>query len=367
MRNLLRFIAKHYFLLLFLVLEIISFFLIIKSDVRRRNSFFTSANVVTGFLYDRVHFISEYLSLKEENERLARELVHLRNNSVESYRKTTNVLYYSLDTSYLYSYSNFKYLVDSLIKQVDNKYNSTNKEQYNTYYVTAKVVKDEIEQITITQKNNTISDSLLLTCISFADKTDSTQTPKIKKIEKALKNDSLRQYFYTPATVINNTIYRKTNYLTINKGTRHGVLPDMAVISANGIVGVVQNASKNYATIISVLNTKLGVSAKLKNSKFYGSIKWDGLNYRKVILNEIPNHAVIHLGDSVVTSGYSIIFPEGIMIGTISDFAEDSEGSNFYDIKLKLSTDMKKLNHVFVVGNFLKDEQKELEKAIINE
>ncbi len=367
MKNLLRFIVKHYFLLLFLVLEIISFFLIIKSDVRRRSSFFTSANVVTGFLYDRVHFISEYLSLKEENERLAREIVHLRNIAVESHRSTTNVLYYSLDTSYLYSYSNFKYLVDSIIKQVDNKYNATTNKQYDTYYVAAKVVHDRIEQITISQKNSKISDSLLLACISFTDKTDSTQIPEFKKVEKTLKNDSLRQYFYTPATVINNTIYRKFNYLTINKGSRHGVLPDMAVISADGIVGVVQNTSKNYATVISVLNTKLGISARLKNSEFYGSIKWDGLNYRKVVLNEIPNHAIIQLGDSVVTSGYSIIFPEGVMIGTISDFAEDKEGSNFYDIKLKLSTDMKKLNHVFVIGNFLKDEQKELEKAIINE
>jgi len=171
-----------------------------------------------------------------------------------------------------------------------------------------------------------------------------------------------QQYTYTPAQIINNSINNRHNYLTLNRGSQHGIKPEMAVVSQDGVVGIVKGVSKNYSTVISMLNLDYKISAKVKKNQYFGSLSWDGGNYRTVILNEIPLHADIQVGDTIVTSGFSSIYPEGLMIGTIKDFEE--KAGSFYEIEVALSVDFKRLYHVFVVGNFLREERLILEEKL---
>jgi rod shape-determining protein MreC len=168
-------------------------------------------------------------------------------------------------------------------------------------------------------------------------------------------------YLYRPAKVINNSTNKFHNYITINRGSNHGIAPQTGVISARGLVGVVRHVSPNYATVISLLNTQLKISARLRETNHFGSLEWDGRSYQFAILNEIPGHAKVSVGDAVVTSGYSALFPEGILIGTIEDF-ELNEGEGFYIIRVKLSIDFKNLTYIETVEKITRDEQKELEK-----
>ena len=172
--------------------------------------------------------------------------------------------------------------------------------------------------------------------------------------------DYQQQYYYISARVINNSIDRQHNYITLNKGKKVGLKEGMAVITANGIVGVVRSVSENYASVVSLLNTRLGISVKLKKNGYFGSASWSGKEYTDLSVNEIPNHVPIMIGDTIITSGYSTIFPEGILIGTIQKFNQ-KEGSNFYNISVKLSTNFKTLSYVYVVGDLLKTERTELE------
>lgn len=168
-------------------------------------------------------------------------------------------------------------------------------------------------------------------------------------------------YLYRPAKVINNSTNKFHNYITINKGSNHGIKPETGVISARGLVGMVRHVSPNYATVISLLNTQLKISARLRETNHFGSLEWDGQSYQYAILHEIPGHAKVAVGDAVVTSGYSALFPEGILIGTIEDF-ELNEGEGFYIIRVKLSIDFKNLTYIETVEKITRDEQQELEK-----
>jgi len=178
--------------------------------------------------------------------------------------------------------------------------------------------------------------------------------------EPVIQSDS--SFRITTARVINNSVNRAFNYITLDRGRKHGIKPDQGIISSSGIVGVIGEASESYAMGLSVLNGRWSISAKLKNSGYYGSLHWDGTDYRYAILSEIPLHVDIALGDTVETSGYSAVFPEGILIGTISDFTEP-DGENYYSIDVKLAVDFKSLSHVEVVEIFDKEELKELEMS----
>ena len=170
-------------------------------------------------------------------------------------------------------------------------------------------------------------------------------------------------YQFTPARVINNSVNRTFNYFTLNKGRKDGIKPDQGVISPGGIFGVVTQVSESYAVGLSVLNSRWSISAMVKKSGYYGSLIWRGGNYRVADLTEIPLHVDISPGDSIVTSGYSSIFPKGIMIGTIQDFSRP-DGENYYNIKVKLSTDFKALSYVEVIENQNKPEIQQLENII---
>ncbi len=175
--------------------------------------------------------------------------------------------------------------------------------------------------------------------------------------------DSLRhqQYSYISAKVVHNSVNMQNNFIVIDKGRKHGIKEEMAVISPNGIVGIIKNVGDNFSTVISLLNSNLRVSAKVKRNGYFGSIIWDGRSYNKVVLNEIPVHIKIRKNDTIVTSGYSTIFPEGILVGKLEEFSFKG-GDNFYTTKVALSTDFKSLNYVYVVRNMMKDEVQNLNK-----
>jgi rod shape-determining protein MreC len=157
-------------------------------------------------------------------------------------------------------------------------------------------------------------------------------------------------YYFTSAKVISNSVNKQFNYITLNKGSRHGIKPDMGIISPDGVVGVITNVSKNYSTGLSLLNRRLSIPAKINKNNYFGNLVWDGENYNTADLKEIPFHIMVNVGDTLVTSGFSTIFPEGIMIGKITSYDVES-GTNFYNIKVELSTNFKTLRYVEVVQN----------------
>lgn len=170
-----------------------------------------------------------------------------------------------------------------------------------------------------------------------------------------------RKYYYKKAKIINNSTNRQNNYLTLNLGTLNGVESGMGVIGPNGVVGVIKNVSKNYASVVSVLHSESKISTKLKETQYFGSMQWDGKDYHYVQLIDIPNHVELNIGDTVVTSGFSSTFPEGIPTAVVANF-ESPEGENFYDIELKLLNDFKQLSYVYIIKNSTAIEQQLLEK-----
>lgn len=192
---------------------------------------------------------------------------------------------------------------------------------------------------------------------------------KQKKIPDSLFNryPSREQiYSFTSARVISNTVNRQHNYITLNKGTKDGIKPEMGVISPLGVAGVITNVSQSYSTAISLLNTRWNVSAKIRSNNYFGSLSWDGKDYRKARLNDIPFHVFIAVGDTIVTSGYSTIFPEGILIGTIESFEKEG-GNNFYTIVIDLSVDFKALTYVEIIENNKKSEIENLQNLSTHE
>ncbi|MCF6183572.1 MAG: rod shape-determining protein MreC [Bacteroidales bacterium] len=253
MKEFINFIKSAHFFLLFLVLESFSIFLIVK-NTDKKLVFLNSANSVSGFFHKESSYISDYFSLRTDNQRLIKE-----NNRLKNY-------------------------------------------------------------ITLLK-------------------------PKKHLFSADLENIG---YYYKYAEVVKNSVNKPNNILTVNKGSSDGIYENMAVVSDEGIVGITAIIGKRYTTVISVLNSKLGISAKIKRTGFHGIIKWDEKNPEYVLLTDIPVYTSLYKGDEVVTGGYSAIFPEGMKIGTVSEFKKDKQ-STFFIIKVKLSQDFRKLNNVYLV------------------
>jgi rod shape-determining protein MreC len=270
MRNLILFVWKHSFLFLFLLLETICIYLVVRNNNFQRAGFVNSANQVSANVLKTEKNIEDYFYLKNENENLAKENAELRSLSILSFSKLVN-------------------------------------DQY------------------------TVNDTVFN-----------------------------QKYTYTSCKVVNNSINRRNNYLTLNKGTKQGIRHDMAVITSTGVVGVVKDVSENFCTVMSLLHSKSTISSKIKKNGFFGPLTWNGENFSYATLNDIPSHVQLLKGDTIVTSAYSLAFPENIMIGTVESF-ERKSGEFFFTVKIKLSTDFKKLSYVYVVNNLQKLEQEELE------
>ena len=169
-----------------------------------------------------------------------------------------------------------------------------------------------------------------------------------------------KKFNYLSAKIINNSIFKRNNYLTINKGEKHGIENGMGVISTNGVIGIIHSTSENYALIISVLNKKSAISICLKKQNNYGSLKWKGFNYKEANIESIPNHVKITIGDTIITNGYSTIFPSEINIGTVKYFKINNETGN-QDITIDLFTDFNNIKYVYVVKSQNSQEQLKLE------
>ncbi|OWP84186.1 rod shape-determining protein MreC [Flavobacterium davisii] len=168
-----------------------------------------------------------------------------------------------------------------------------------------------------------------------------------------LPKDSVKGYDkleIIQSKVVNNSYNKTENYLTINSGSIKGIKPDMGVISNEGIVGVIEKTSPNYSTVISVLNLKSKINAKVKRTNHFGSLIWKAKNAGYAQLVEIPRLASVKKGDTIVTGGRSTIFPENIPVGIIDRIYMDTE-TNYYTLDIRLFTDMTNLNHVYIIKN----------------
>lgn len=278
MRNLFAFIYRFRAFLLFVLLEALCIFLIVRYNTYQGAAMFNSANTYVGRVLEFQSGVTDYFRLASVNSKLAQENAVLR-QQLMSYRQ-------------------------------DAEADSTN--QLDTTFFAA---------------------------------TDSARAAP---------------FILHAGRVINNSIRRTNNYLTLAAGSQDGVKPGMGVISPNGAVGRVKTVSKHYATVTSLLHSQMLISAKIKKDNTFGTIKWTGGDYRTALLDYIPLHVKPEPGDTVMTSGFNTVFPEGIMIGTISEVERELDKS-FYTIRVQLSVDFAQLSYVYVVENPRRPEQDSLE------
>lgn len=179
---------------------------------------------------------------------------------------------------------------------------------------------------------------------------------RLRDAEEALAQDSLaaidslRPFRFIVATAISNSVTRPYNYITLDKGEADGLQPEMGVMDQNGVVGVVNVTGKHHARVISLLNPNFRLSCKLRGSDAFGSLVWNGKSPDEALLEELPKHTRFHKGDTIITSGYSAMFPEGIPVGTVIGSAR-GEDDNFFTLRVRLLTDFTALSTVKVISN----------------
>ena len=178
----------------------------------------------------------------------------------------------------------------------------------------------------------------------------------------SLHQPALKQYSFVMAHVISNSIAQTNNYITIDRGHLDGVSPEMGVIDQNGVVGIVNVVGPHAARVISLLNPHIRLSCKLRASGFYGSLVWDGKSPQHAVLEELPKHLNWHKGDTIVTSGYSAVFPEGIIVGTVEGLARGMSDS-FVSLRIRLTTNFSQLSSVRVITNSMKEQIDALRRA----
>ena len=266
MRNLLLFFAKYGSSFLFILLEILCFYLIVNFNQSQRSIFLYSSNVITGKLYQEKQKVTDVFRLSDEVDSLRQE------NAVLLRR----VLYYE-------GYGN---------------------------------------------------------------------PPTIDTSKFA--------YDLIPARVINQSINSRNNYMTINKGSNDGIAMDMGLISHDGLLGIIDNVNTKYARAISMLNSNIRISASIKNTGYFGNLLWRNNDIERMNLEAVPKHANITVGDSIVTSGYSTIFPANIFIGKIETF-DVRKGAANYSITVKLNNDLSQTKYAYVINNYRQGAQQEVE------
>jgi rod shape-determining protein MreC len=274
MQQIFNFIFKNSNRLLFLLLLSISLFLTIQSHSYHKSKIISSANFLSGGVYEKINSVNEYLDLKTQNDAMVLENARLK----------------------------------SLLFKIK----------------------------------------------------DTVSINKFKNIKGTLPDDVMI------AKVIHNSYNVHENFLTLDSGSKNGIEPDMAVVNNLGIVGVIDKISKNYSTVVSILNVKSRINAKIKKSNHFGSLTWNGKNTGFVQLLDVPRLASVRRGDTIVTGGQSVIFPENINIGTI-DKVEIDDQTHYYTITVKLFNDMTNLGYVYILKSKNKEELSNLEKTTKNE
>ena len=277
MRNLLEFLAKcnHWFV--FLILEVVSMVLLFQYNSYQGSAWFSSANAVTGKLYEWDANVETFFSLTKVNQELT---------------------------------------------------------QRNAY------LEQEVQKL---------SDSLV-------------SVTKDSSIYHRDQFALLRNYRLIPAKVVANSIDKPGNLMTIDKGSADGIHKDMGVISGTGVVGIVYLVAEHYAIVIPVLNTKSNISCMIQNRGYFGYLRWKGGVSDLAYLEEVPRHAHFKLGDYVVTSGYSAVFPPGVRVGRILHVFNSADGLS-YRVQLRLSTDFARLRDVCVIDDTAMKERLEIMRA----
>ena len=186
--------------------------------------------------------------------------------------------------------------------------------------------------------------------------------PVFRKVHDTIGGGQI--YTFVDGEIVFNSINRKDNYFTINRGKRDGVFPQMGVMAPNGIAGIVINSTDSYALVQSVLSlNKIKINASLKKSGYFGTLTWRGDDSRIMHLADVPKYVPLQIGDTVVTDGKSAIFPQGITIGKVSGYEVDSK-TGFWDISVELTERMGNLSKIYVVKNLKKAEVKKIQDTL---
>lgn len=221
---------------------------------------------------------------------------------------------------------------------------------------------DKSEELSKYYKLSETADSLARENARLRQKIDILS---VKPADTATVADSTLQiYDYYSAKIIKNSYALRDNILLINKGRSQGIESGMGVFTERGIIGIVKNTTKNFSNVVSILNSQSKISVSILNKGYFGTLSWPGFKASHHEILDLPKHASIEKGDTVITSGYSSVFPEGILIGRIEDFEIES-GSNFYTISVELFEDMTKTKYVYILNNRFKEELRQLENIEI--
>ena len=206
--------------------------------------------------------------------------------------------------------------------------------------------------------------------IHLDNRRDSSNSSSVEIIKDFL--DPEKEINCYSARVINNSTNKLINYITLNRGRRDGIRPEMCVINGRGVVGVVTTVSERFAVVMPILNSRSLVSCKIKGHsrqdtvgvvKDIGSLRWNGKDYRFAQMVQVPRHVSIKKGDTIVTSGYSDFFPEGVLVGTVESY-ERATDDNYYDITVRLSVNFRTVSYVNVLDYLNRDEQAKLEESV---
>lgn len=166
---------------------------------------------------------------------------------------------------------------------------------------------------------------------------------------------TVQNYTYITARVIRNSVNEASNLIYLDRGKNQGISKQMGVINSNGIVGQVISVTDNYAAVMSVLSKDFKISAKFKKNQYFGNLHWDGINANTAVLEDIPKHVPVKVGDTIVTSGFSQLFPRNVMVGRVKSVNMEAD-KNFLDISVSLSTNFGSLSYVYVVNDIRKQE-----------
>jgi rod shape-determining protein MreC len=267
MHNLIRFIKLNQFLLLFLIIEGSSVFLLLQNNSYQANPVIKFSTQYTSFIHNYTDVFSNYIALKETNSYLIEENAKLH--------------------------------------------------------------------------------ALLKNETSFSDST--------------LVRD--KRYHYYSAKIINNSVSKRNNFITLNKGSRHGIKEGMGIITKQGVVGIIRSVSQEYAIAMSLLHREFYVGIRLKKNNHNGILKWKGFDYKSASINNFPNHISIVIGDTITTNSHSVIFPEGVSIGTIKKIQKNTD-DGFFDVSVSLFEDFNQLNYVYIIHSDEAAEQRKLEQRI---
>ena len=221
----------------------------------------------------------------------------------------------------------------------------------------------------IAERRDQLEDFLVLRDVADSLAADNARLRLQLLLQPSALPDSARlapvdsTYTLVPCRVVRNSVLNANNTLTIDRGSAHGIRPRQGVVSGGSVVGVTRATSAHYTEVMSLLHSQSRISAAMQRSGYFGVLAWRADAPRTVYLEEIPRHAVLVRGDTVITSGYSAMFPRGIVVGTVDSFWLE-RGSDFYEVRVRLGHDPARLDYAYVVRRDPTDERALFEAEI---